>query len=68
MQSVETELEEAIDIYKLDSTEKRNIIRMVLTAFRDGHIVGVESMGEAWAKSNKELFSSMKKEPTHDAT
>lgn len=66
-QSVEAELEEAMDIHKLDSTEKRNIICMVLKAFRDGHIIGIESMGEAWSKSNKELFSSMRKEPTHDA-
>ena len=67
MQSVEAELEEAMDIYKLDNTEKRNIICMVLKAFRDGHIIGIESMGEAWSKSNKELFSSMRKEPSHDA-
>ena len=67
MQSVEAELEEAMDIYKLDSTEKRNIICMVLKAFRDGHVIGIESMGEAWSKSNKELFSSMRKEPSHDA-
>lgn len=66
-ESVEAELEEAMDIYKLDNTEKRNIICMVLKAFRDGHILGIESMGEAWSKSNKELFSSMRKEPTHDA-
>ncbi len=66
-QSVEAELEEAMDIHKLDSTEKRNIICMVLKAFRDGHIIGIESMGEAWSKSNKELFSSMRKEPSHDA-
>lgn len=66
-QSVEAELEEAMDIHKLDNTEKRNIICMVLKAFRDGHIIGIESMGEAWSKSNKELFSSMRKEPTHDA-
>ena len=66
VESVEAELKESMDIHKLDGTEKRKIICMVLKAFRDGHVIGIEAMGNAWSKSNEELFSSMRK-PAHDA-
>jgi hypothetical protein len=65
VQSVLAELEEAMDTNKLDGTERRNIIEMVLKAFDNGHLRGIEQMSDAWDKSIKKNYAF--KEPTHDA-
>ena len=65
VQSVLAELEEAMDVNKLDSTERRNLIEMVLKAFGNGHLRGVEQMSEAWDKSIKKNY--LHKVGVHDA-
>jgi hypothetical protein len=65
VQSVLAELEEAMDTNKLDGTERRNIVEMVLKAFDNGHLRGIEQMSDAWDKSIKKNYAP--KEPSHDA-
>lgn len=65
VQSVLAELEEAMDVNKLDSTERRNLIEMVLKAFGNGHLRGVEQMSDAWDKSIKKNYTN--RVAVHDA-
>lgn len=65
VQSVLAELEEAMDVNKLDNTERCNIIEMVITAFGKGHLRGLDQMGEAWDKSIKKNY--LHKVGVHDA-
>lgn len=65
VQSVLAELEEAMDINKLDTIERSNIIEMVITAFGKGHLRGLDQMGEAWDKSIKKNYTN--RIAAHDA-
>ena len=65
VQSVLAELEEAMDVNKLDSTERRNLIEMVLKSFGNGHLRGVEQMSDAWDKSIKKNYTN--RVAVHDA-
>ena len=65
VQSVLAELEEAMDVNKLDSTERKNLMEMVLKAFGNGHLRGVEQMSEAWDKSIKKNYTN--RVAVHDA-
>ena len=65
VQSVLAELEEAMDVNKLDNTERRNLIEMVLKAFGNGHLRGVEQMSDAWDKSIKKNYTN--RVAVHDA-
>ena len=49
-------LEEAIDVEKLNGSEREHIITMVLQAFSDGHKRGCGLISAAWQQSINETY------------